>query len=101
VVPRVVAVAAAVILLLVAVPEMLGDKPYDPKPSAWPRSVSKFVKRAKRPVGDPLISERVSLAVARPLPVDLTAVAGRIAEGATRTQTAAETRLTVPAQSRL
>jgi hypothetical protein len=26
------------LFLLVAVPEMLGDQPYDPRPSTWPRA---------------------------------------------------------------
>jgi hypothetical protein len=33
--PRVAALAMAAITLFVALPEMLGDRPYDPKPSAW------------------------------------------------------------------
>ena len=33
--PRFAAAAVAAITLLVALPEMLGDRPYDPRPSAW------------------------------------------------------------------
>jgi hypothetical protein len=33
--PRLAALAAAAIMLFVALPEMLGDRPYDPRPSAW------------------------------------------------------------------
>jgi cephalosporin hydroxylase len=34
--PRIAAAAAVVFLFLVGLPEILGDRPYDPKPSAWP-----------------------------------------------------------------
>jgi len=34
---QVLALAAALLLLLVGFPELLGDKPYDPKPTAWIR----------------------------------------------------------------
>jgi Glycosyl transferases group 1 len=33
--PRLAALAMAAITLLVALPEMLGDRPYDPRPSSW------------------------------------------------------------------
>jgi Sulfotransferase family len=36
---RLVSVAIAMVLLLVLLPEVLGDRPYDPRPSGWPAAV--------------------------------------------------------------
>ena len=36
------AAVAVLLLLLVGVPEMLGDRPYDPEPSAWPTVAEHF-----------------------------------------------------------
>jgi hypothetical protein len=36
-VARILAAAAALVVLLVGLPELFGDKPYDPKPTAWLR----------------------------------------------------------------
>jgi hypothetical protein len=38
-VATVAAAAAAAVFLFVALPEMLGDRPYDPKPTAWLHAV--------------------------------------------------------------
>ena len=37
-----ISLCAMLLLLLVGVPEMLGDRPYDPEPSAWPTVAEHF-----------------------------------------------------------
>ena len=41
--PRFAATVAVLLLLFVGLPEMLGDHPYDPRPSAWPEDITDHV----------------------------------------------------------
>jgi hypothetical protein len=55
-------VAATALLLLVALPESLGDKPYDAKPSAWPRELEHAVSDLRRSPAERPSSNRTQLA---------------------------------------
>jgi cephalosporin hydroxylase len=41
---RITALAALLVFFSVALPEMLGDRPYDPRPSSWPEDVEHLAK---------------------------------------------------------